>query len=69
MEVEQVAVLASHPKDRNVLAGGRIVFIDELMVEIREKVVACGKVAKNAIPEQYPHLCTMQLSHSGYYNH
>ncbi len=67
MEVEQVAVLISHPKGRDVLAGGRIISIDELLAEIREKVIACGIVAKNAIPEQYPLLRTLQLSHNGYF--
>jgi hypothetical protein len=67
IEIEQVAVLISHPKDRDFLAGAKIVSIDELLAEIREKVVACGIVAKNAIPEQYPLLRTLQLSHNGYY--
>ena len=67
MEVEQVAVLISHPKGRDSLAGGKIISIDELLAEIREKVISCGIVAKNAIPEQYPLLRTLQLSHNGYY--
>jgi len=67
MEIEQIAVLITHPKDRDVLAGGKIVSIDELIAEIREKVVGCGIVGKNAIPEQYPLLRTLQLSHNGYY--
>lgn len=67
VEIEQVAVLISHPKDRDFLAGAKIVSIDELLAEIREKVKACGIAAKNAIPEQYPLLRTLQLSHNGYY--
>ena len=67
MEVEQVAVLISHPKGRDSLAGGKIISIDELLAEIREKVISCGIVAKNAIPEQYLLLRTLQLSHNGYY--
>jgi hypothetical protein len=66
-EIEQVAVLISHPKGRDSLAEGKIVSIDELIAEIRQKVVECGIVAKNAIPEQYSHLRTLQLSHNGYY--
>lgn len=66
-EIEQVAVLISHPKGRDELAGAKIVSIDELAAEIREQVVECGIVAKNAIPEQYPLLRTLQLSHNGYY--
>ena len=67
IEIEQVAVLTSHPRGRDFLAGAKIVSIDELLAQIREKVVACGIVAKNAIPEQYPLLRTLQLSHNGYY--
>lgn len=67
IKIEQVAVLVSHPKDRDFLAGARIVSIDELLSEIREKIIGCGIVAKNAIPEQYPLLRTLQLSHNGYF--
>jgi hypothetical protein len=66
-KVEEVAVLISHPKDRHELAGARIISIDELMSEIREEVKNCGIVAKSAIPEQYPHLRTLQLALCGYY--
>lgn len=66
-EIEQIAILVSHPKGRDILAGGKIVSIDELLAEIRHKVVECGVVSKNAIPEQYPLLRTLQLSHNGYY--
>lgn len=67
VEIEQIAVLISHPKGRDELAGGKIVSIDELMAEIRSGVSLCGIVAKNAIPEQYPILRALQLSHNGYY--
>ncbi|MDT8318650.1 MAG: hypothetical protein RQ824_11785 [bacterium] len=67
IEIEQVAVLISHPNGRDFLAGAKIISIDELLAEIREKVISCGIVAKNAIPEQYPLLRTLQLSHNGYY--
>jgi hypothetical protein len=65
--IQQIAVLVSHPGGRDTIAGGSIVSVDELMAEIRAKVVACGMMAKNAIPEQYPLLRTLQLSHAGYY--
>ncbi|MBN3561289.1 hypothetical protein [Aliamphritea spongicola] len=64
-EIEQVAILISHPKDRDELAGAKIISIDELVAEIRQKVIGCGIVAKNAIPEKYPLLRTLQLSHNG----
>lgn len=65
--IEQVAVLISHPKGRDELAGAKIISIDELVAEIRQKIIECGIVSKNAIPEQYSLLRTLQLSHNGYY--
>jgi len=65
--IRQIAVFINHPKDRDKLAGGAILSIDELMAEIRAKIVERGIMAKNAIPEQYPLLRTLQLSHAGYY--
>lgn len=65
--VENIAVLVSHPKGRDSLAGATIISIDEFMAKVRVEVIACGIAAKNAIPEQYPLLRTMQLSHCGYY--
>jgi hypothetical protein len=63
----QIAVLITHPKNRHKIAGGDIVSIDEMMAEIRAKVLARGIMSDNAIPEQYSLLRTLQLSHSGYY--
>jgi hypothetical protein len=65
--LQQIAVFINHPKGRDKIAGGAIVSIDELMAEIRAKIVACGIMSKNAIPEQYLLLRTLQLSHVGYY--
>ena len=65
--LQQIAVFVSHPKGRDHIAGGTIVSIDELMAEIRAKVVECGVMSGNAIPEQYPLLRMVQLSHVGYH--
>ena len=65
--LQQIAVFVSHPKGRDTIAGGTIISIDELMAEMRAKVIACGVMASNAIPEQYPLLRTLQLSHVGYH--
>lgn len=65
--VERIAILVSHPKGRDVLAGGKIKSIDEFMSEVRAEVIACGVTGSNAIPEQYPLLRTLQLSHNGYF--
>ena len=66
-QIEQIAVLISHPKNRDTLAGARIMSIDELLLEIKGAIRTRGIVAKNAIPEQYPLLRTLQLSENGYY--
>ncbi len=65
--LRQIAVLITHPRGRDGIAGGILISIDELVAEIRSKVVACGIMANGAIPEGYPLLRTLQLSHVGYY--
>ena len=65
-KLEQFAVLPNPTKSRGQLGGGAVVGVDHLVGEIRSKVVACGVMAKNAIPEGFPLLRTLQLSHVGY---
>ena len=65
--LEQIAILVSHPKGRDKLAGGKIRSIDEFVAEVRGEIEQKGIMAKNAIPEQYPLLRTIQLSHKGYH--
>lgn len=65
-KLQQIAVFIAHPKGRDTIAGGRIVSVDELMRDIRAKVAKCGPMIRNAIPEQYPLLRTLQMSHMGY---
>lgn len=65
--IDQVAVLVSHPKARDQLAGGSIQSVDEFIAMVRAEVVSRGLVSKNAIPEQYPLLRMMQLTHNGYH--
>jgi hypothetical protein len=65
--LEQVAVLVSKGAARSSLAGASVVTIDELMRQIRAAVSKEGKMAKRAIPEQYPLLRTVQLFTCGYY--
>lgn len=64
--LRQIAVFPSHPKGRDHIAGGEMVSIDELMAEIRDKVRKSGIASRSAIPEIYPLLRTLQLSHCGY---
>jgi len=67
VEIEQVSVLVTHPKGREKLGEAKLESVDELIAEIRQKVIACGPVVKHPIPEHYPLLRTLQLSHNGYY--
>lgn len=66
-KIERIAVLVSHPRGRDSLCGARILSVDELMLQIRQKIDGCGKMSKNAVPEQYPLLRTIQLTTQGYY--
>ncbi len=65
--IEQIAILISHPKNRNRLGGGKIISIDEFTKNIQAKITRNGIMASNAIPEQYPLLRTIQLVTTGYY--
>ena len=65
-QLRQFAVFPSRSKDRITIAGGTVLTIDELMATIRTYVLARGPMCRNAIPEQYPLLRTLQLNCSGY---
>ncbi|MBI3158450.1 MAG: hypothetical protein HYZ26_02490 [Chloroflexi bacterium] len=64
--IRQFAIFPDHPKGRSTLAGGMLVSADEIMFEIRKKVMQEGKMINKAIPEQFLLLRTIQLSHNGY---
>jgi hypothetical protein len=65
--IEQIAMLVSHPKNREELCGGRLQSVDEFAALVRAEIVNRGKMSKSAIPEQYPNLRTIQLLTNGYY--
>lgn len=65
--LEQYAVLPNASDTRTHVGGGTIIGLDFLVADIRSKVVACGVMSRNAIPEGFPLLRTLQLSHVGYY--
>ncbi len=65
-DIRQIAVFNTHPKNRHEIAGGRIQSVDELMAEIRRDIASQGLMNRNAVPEQFTHLRTLQLSHCGY---
>lgn len=64
--IRQIAVFPSHPRGRDRIAGGQIQSIDEVLAEIRAMVAESGPASRNAIPEGYPLLRTLQLTHCGY---
>ncbi len=59
--IEQIAVFYNHPRGRDQIAGANIMSIDELMAEIRSKVISRGPMISNAISEQYPLLALCGL--------
>jgi hypothetical protein len=66
VRLRQIAVFNAHPRNKHQIAGGKIQSIDELMAEIRRDVARQGLMSRNAIPEQFALLRTLQLSHCGY---
>ncbi len=52
---------------RAELAGGKVVSVDQLTREIKDEVAKAGVMSKNAIPEEYDLLRTIQLVTCGYY--
>jgi hypothetical protein len=67
VKLEQIAVFVSHPDGRDTIAGRKVISVDELMAEIKRQVKSKGPMNRSAIPEQYPLLRTIQLSHVGYH--
>ncbi|WP_194727201.1 hypothetical protein [Noviherbaspirillum malthae] len=66
-KIERLAIFPSAPQGRTQIAGARLRSIDGFMKEVRDEVMACKVMAKEAIPEQYPLLRTMQLTLKGYH--
>jgi hypothetical protein len=64
--IERVAVFPSIA-GRETLAGARLQSIDEFMHEVKSEIVKGRVMAKEAIPEQYPLLRTIQLALVGYH--
>lgn len=63
--LEQIAILIT--SSRKKLCGGKVISIDEFVKQIKVEISALGAMAKNAIPEEYDLLRTIQLMTSGYY--
>ncbi len=65
--IEQIAVLISSAKNYPLIGGGKVVNLDEFIKEIKEKIISRGTMVKNAIPERFDLLRTIQLALCGYY--
>ena len=65
--IEQIAVLVSSGSGRDKLAGGKVISIDQFVKCVRDEIAQCGVMAKNAIPEQYDLLRTIQMVTCGYH--
>ena len=63
--LDQIAMLIT--SSRKTLCGGTVISIDEFMKQIKEEVRNQGIMAKNAIPEEYDLLRTIQMVENGYY--
>ena len=63
--LEQIAMLIT--SSRRELAGGKVISIDEFMAIVKGEISALGIMAKNAIPEEYDLLRTIQMSINGYH--
>jgi hypothetical protein len=65
-ELEQIAVFFRVSERHRNFQGCRAISIDELVKMIRGDIEKQGRVGKNAIPEQYDLLRTIQLIVCGY---
>jgi len=65
--IERIAIFPSAPKGRTHIAGARLCSIDAFVKQVRDEVLAGKVMAKEAIPEQYPLLRTIQLTLLGYH--
>jgi len=63
--LEQIAILITSSKDK--LGKASIISIDNFMKKIKDDIQKKGIVAKNAIPEEYDLLRTIQMAVNGYY--
>ena len=63
--LHQIAMLVT--SSRKDLCGATVVSIDEFMRQIKDEIQQQGIMAKNAIPEEYDLLRTIQMAINGYY--
>jgi len=63
--LEQIAMLIT--SSRKELCGAQVISIDEFIGQVKTEIMDLGIMAKNAIPEEYDLLRTIQLTTNGYY--
>lgn len=66
-KIERIAIFPSAPQERTHIAGARLHSVDGFVKQVRDEILECKVMAKDAIPEQYPLLRTMQLTLKGYH--
>jgi hypothetical protein len=66
-KISHVAVLIASVQNHPTLGGGKVVTLDDLMAEIRAKILKKGVMAKKAITERYDLLRSIQLLSCEYY--
>ncbi len=64
--IRHVAVLPNHPFGRDTVAGFELQSVSELMDEIKANIMAMGQARKNAVPEKFSLLRTIQFMTVGY---
>ena len=63
--LDQIAMLVT--SSRSELCGAAVISIAEFMKNIKDEIQEKGIMAKNAIPEEYDLLRTIQMTLNGYY--
>lgn len=63
--LDQIAILIT--STRNELCGATVISIDEFMKKLKEEIQEQGIMGKNAIPEEYDLLRTIQMAINGYH--
>lgn len=63
--LDQIAILTT--SSRKELAGGQVISIDDFMRKIKTEIKEQGIMAKNAIPEEYDLLRSIQMAINGYH--
>ena len=62
----QIAVFQNCTHGNREIAGGEVITIGEFFSQVRSEIIKVGIAFTHVIPETYPLLRTLQLSHCGY---